>query len=192
MSVNADDRAQQLAVAMGQYADGDFRAFEDVYHGLAPLVVHCIRRWQRDVNRIDDLLQETFSRVHQARHRYRRGAPVAPWVLTIARRLCIDVGRRDKRHREDLAKTDRTMEPSIDGRDDPDNIEALLAALRTAVNELPDNLRQVVQMHKLDGYPLAIVARELGIKEGTARVRAHRGYAKLKDQFRRAFGRQES
>ncbi len=178
-----EEQANRLALAMGRYADGDARAFDIIYSELAPIVGRCVRGWQKDRNRIDDIVQETFLRVHRARAKYRPGASVAAWVLTIARRLCIDMGRRDKASKETLLRGDRVLEPSFDPRNETDNVEELLVVLREAVAELPESLRNVVAMHKLEGRPLAEVAQELGINQGAARVRAHRGYARLKKQF---------
>lgn len=42
----------------------------------------------------EDLLQETFLRAFRGLHRYRSDWPVRTWLFTIARRVCIDSGRR--------------------------------------------------------------------------------------------------
>ncbi len=87
-----DDQA--LTDAMGRYVDGDAASFRVVYDALAPVVLRCQMRWVGDAALASDLTQETFLRVHRARDRYRAGAPVGPWVITIARRLSIDALRR--------------------------------------------------------------------------------------------------
>jgi RNA polymerase sigma-70 factor (ECF subfamily) len=55
----------------------------------------------------------------------------------------------------------------------------VIHAVRTAIEALPPASREVVRLHKLEGRPMAEVAEILGIKEGAARVRAHRGYKAL-------------
>ena len=80
---------------MERYADGDADAFDEVWRTLAPVVRACQRRWIGDTALAEDLVQETFLRVHHARARYRSGAPVGPWVLTIARRLARNLGPQD-------------------------------------------------------------------------------------------------
>ncbi len=164
---------------MGRYADGDPRAFEYVYNTLAPVVTRCLYRWVSDGALVTDLTQETFLRVHRARDRYRRGAPVGPWVITIARRLSIDALRRRAARRDRLTRDGAVPEQVAPVADEP-TPKWLVDEVRAAIEALPESQRVVVAMHKLDGQPLAAVASALGINEGAARVRAHRGYKRLR------------
>ena len=113
--------------------------------------------------------------------------PFDLWVLTIARRLSIDALRRGAR-RERLTGDGTLPEIAVEpletssvGADPTLGTEALMTALRAAVETLPEGQRAVVALHKLDGLPLAEVAARLGIREGAARVRAHRGYSRLRE-----------
>src|ERR1700736_4115606 len=45
----------------------------------------------------DDLLQETWLRIHEARHTYRPGEPVLPWIYAIARHVRVDSYRKTRR-----------------------------------------------------------------------------------------------
>lgn len=173
----------QLAEAMGRYADGDARAFDEVYRALAPVVMRCQIRWVGDRALAEDLTQQTFMRVHKARERYRPGAPVGPWVLTIARRLSIDALRKRGSRRDMLTREGEVPEVRVEPEEPEETPTALIEALRQAIDELPEGQRVVVSMHKLEGKPLAEVAAILGIKEGAARVRAHRGYSKLRTRL---------
>jgi RNA polymerase sigma-70 factor (ECF subfamily) len=182
--------AAQLALvdAMERYADGDPAGFEQVYQGLSPVVNRCLVRWVGDPDLAGDLVQETFLRVHKARHRYRPGAPVGPWVLTIARRLSIDALRRRGRAKEKLTREGEVPEPAAIPKDEP-TPQWVLQEVRDAIEALPASQRSVVSMHKLEGKPLAEVAEILGISEGAARVRAHRGYKRLRNTLGGLFGR---
>lgn len=182
--------AAQLALvdAMERYADGDPAGFEQVYQGLAPVVNRCLVRWVGDPVLAGDLVQETFLRVHKARARYRPGAPVGPWVLTIARRLSIDALRRRGRAKERLTREGDVPEPTPIPTDEP-TPQWVLQEVRDAIAALPESQRSVVSMHKLEGKPLAEVAEILGISEGAARVRAHRGYKRLRSTLSGLFGR---
>ncbi len=164
---------------MGRYADGDAGSFAYVYRILAPVVSRCLYRWVGDTQLVKDLTQETFLRVHRARDRYRRGAPVGPWVLTIARRLSIDALRRRAAKRDRVTREGRVPEQTAPVPDEP-TPKWLVDEVRAAIEALPESQRLVVSMHKLEGKPLAEVAEILGINEGAARVRAHRGYKRLR------------
>lgn len=190
MTVPAPDEVQRLADAMARYADGDPRAFVLVYETLAPVVERCMRRWINDPALAEDLVQETFLRVHRARHRYRTGAPVGPWVVTIARRLSIDAHRRRGSNRVHLTREGAVPEVGVPPPEPVDDVSALVTEVRDAIAGLPESLRSVVQMHKLEGRPMAEVAEALGINEGAARVRAHRGYKRLRDRLARVFDKE--
>ena len=181
-----EEQRAQLIEAMGRYADGDAAAFQTVYTLLAPTVTRTQRRWF-DEETARDLTQKTFLRVHRARDRYQRGAPVAPWVVTIARRLAIDELRRRGRSQEEVTRGEHFPEVAVAPAELPDR--ELTAAVREAVDALPDSMREVVRMHSLEDRPFAEVAAVLGIETGTARVRAHRGYQKLRETLAELAGR---
>ncbi|MEZ4474044.1 MAG: RNA polymerase sigma factor [bacterium] len=186
------DAERALIDAMERYADGDAAAFDEVHRALAPVVRRCLMRWVGDAELAHDLVQETFLRVHRARDRYHTGAPVGPWVLTIARRLSIDALRRKGRSRERITREGELPEPLDAGAPaEAPTPRWLVDEVRAAIDALPESQRVVVSMHKLDGRPLAEVAQELGINEGAARVRAHRGYKRLRESLAGVLKRQE-
>ncbi|MEZ4466003.1 MAG: RNA polymerase sigma factor [bacterium] len=186
------DAERALIDAMERYADGHAAAFDEVHRALAPVVRRCLMRWVGDAELAHDLVQETFLRVHRARDRYHTGAPVGPWVLTIARRLSIDALRRKGRSRERITREGELPEPLDAGAPaEAPTPRWLVDEVRAAIDALPESQRVVVSMHKLDGRPLAEVAQELGINEGAARVRAHRGYKRLRESLAGVLKRQE-
>jgi RNA polymerase sigma-70 factor, ECF subfamily len=73
--------------AMARYAAGDNDAFDALYDGLEPWLRAFIRRRVRDACQVDDLVQRTFVCVIRARSAFIAGAPVMPWVCSIARNL---------------------------------------------------------------------------------------------------------
>src|SRR5262249_5976182 len=83
--------------AMARHAAGDQAAFAELYDGLAPLVMAYLRRRTHDRDLVEDLVQETFLRLHLHRGRYKRDAPVLPWALTIAARLLANRVRGTRR-----------------------------------------------------------------------------------------------
>lgn len=173
-----------LTDAMGRYADGDAAAFETVYATLEPIVRRSLYRWVGP-DLTPDLAQKTFLKVHRARHKYRRGSPVGPWVLAIARHVAIDDIRRRGRAREDLTREGLMPEPPANDATPIDEQSEIVEAVRAAIDALPASQRSVVAMHKLEERPFKEVAANLGIKEGAARIRAHRAY----DRLRRSLAR---
>lgn len=191
------DRYEGLADLMERYLDGDDRAFTQLYERLSPLVRSQIRSKISNAATAEDLLQATFMKAHGARERFAapEGASpdraVAVWYSTIARNATIDHLRRV--YRERAVKLDTAGEDTVEllesQRDPLPNSEAiaieqerqvsLAARIRQALAGLPPSQREVVTMHKLDGMSMAEISEQLGVREGTLRVRAHRGYKAL-------------
>src|SRR3954471_17760535 len=80
--------------AMDRYADGDASAFPVLYDAIAPRIEALVKRRTRDASRIDDIVQQTFERIHRARGTFIRGSDVLSWAFTIARNLCLDLGAK--------------------------------------------------------------------------------------------------
>ena len=171
-----------LEALMERYVDGDAVAFDTLFGQLRGPLTASLRRWLRTDDKVEDALQITWMKVHNSRGRYRRGAPVLPWVLTIARNVALDYLRSRAAKERSLDEETARKIPDENANQvlwsDEDEKE-VVAAVRAAVEQLPPSAREVVRMHKLEGRSMAEVAETLGIKEGAARVRAHRGYKAL-------------
>ena len=167
-----------LTQLMNRYVDGDLAAFDSLYTQLAP---HVRRRLIRltGTEGVDDLVQQTFLKVHRARHQWRRDTLVRPWVMTITRHLATDT-LRARGARRDRLTVDGLL-PELDlPPSDAACMEARASAVRAAIEALPDSQRSVVELHKLEGQSFDDIAQTLGISSGTARVRAHRAYGRLR------------
>ena len=166
---------------MERYADGDVAAFDELFRQLRAPIASSLRRWLKTDDKVDDALQITLMKIHGSRARYKRGAPVLPWVLTIARNVALDYlrSRAAKDRNLDDEAAARIPDDSEDLRWRLEDEKEVIAAVRAAVDQLPASSREVVRLHKLEGRPMSEVAEILGIKEGAARVRAHRGYKAL-------------
>src|SRR3954454_22957142 len=85
--------------AMDRYADGDASAFPILYDAIAPRIEGLVRRRTRDASRIDDIVQQTFERIHRARGTFIRGSDFLSWAFTIARNLFLFFGAQGWRER---------------------------------------------------------------------------------------------
>ena len=127
---------------MARYCDGDASAFRELYAAVAPRLLGYLMKMSRSRAAADDLLQQTFLKVHRARGAYVRGADPLPWIYAIAHRTFIDSARKDKRAIVQPAGDDvpevaaGLTGESADRRDDPPDPEITAAAL-AALAELP-------------------------------------------------------
>jgi RNA polymerase sigma-70 factor (ECF subfamily) len=183
-SGDADD--EKFAAVMARYCDGETRAFEELYADLGPRILGYLTSLVGEPATAEDLLQQTFMKLHQCRATYVRGANPVPWLYTIAHRTCIDEMRRRARSRVRLSNDgELPHEPTVDitgsaeaesGSEDDARLARGLAALAS----LPDSLRQAVVLIKIHGHSSAEAASIVGTTAGAIKVRAHRGYVALR------------
>jgi RNA polymerase sigma-70 factor (ECF subfamily) len=167
---------------MERYALGDDAAFEALYDALASRLYRYIRRHVPDVHRSDDLLQETFLRMHKARGTFVIGAPVLPWAFAIARRLVLDDVRRDRRAPR-VVDDDGTVPSNPTSTERPEQlVEAREIAQRftDTLARLPESQRTAFELLKQDGLTLVEAAAVLGVTVTAVKLRAHRAYEALR------------
>src|SRR5262245_32475927 len=93
---SAPGDASALDRAMSRYADGDDRAFSELFTALAPRLQAFLRRLSGSDELAADLVQETFLRMHRARGSFAKNGAVLPWAYAIARNCYVSHARSFK------------------------------------------------------------------------------------------------
>src|SRR5512147_2650466 len=133
---------------MQRYCDGDAGAFRELYAHVAPRLLGYLVKMTRERALADDLLQQTFMKVHRARAAYVRGADPLPWIYAIAHRTFIDEARKAKRAivrvgDDELPEIAADLRgESADRRDEPRVEPELARAALEALAELPAQQRE--------------------------------------------------
>src|SRR5579872_2584374 len=91
---------------MVRFQQADPEAPAILVEALSPALLRFFRSQFIIREQADDLVQETWLRIHRVRHTYRQGEPVVPWIYAIARRVGIDAYRKTRR----IASYERAME----------------------------------------------------------------------------------
>ena len=163
---------------MGRFCNGDEAAFTALHARHAPRVHRYLRRLTGNTVTAQELVQNTFVSLVISRGRYKAGAPVRPWLYAIATNAARDHFRR--RGKEVLAAepaSSETVEPVL--RD-----QGLEKAVQKALAELPEAQRVAIVLHRFEGLSFAEIAEAVGASESAVKVRAHRGYEKLRESLR--------
>jgi RNA polymerase sigma-70 factor, ECF subfamily len=164
---------------MARYQAGDFAAATALIECVGPQLYRFFTAQLASRSDADDLLQETWLRIHRVRHTYRPGEPVLPWFYAIARRVRIDYYRRTsrttgrERRLEEVCDMTATLPPEEAQADD---LETLLAPLS-------ESQREVILMMKVAGMSLEEVARATASSVGSVKQTVHRAYSKLRDRM---------
>jgi RNA polymerase sigma-70 factor (ECF subfamily) len=163
---------------LARIADGDGHAFEVLYRRYARAVLGLAMRRLGDRGRAEDAVQETFVSVWRAAATFRpeRGR-ASSWLYAVARNSISDRGRR---------RGEPTAEPPEVPSGDPgpeDRAEHSWLSWRVhrALEELPRQEREPIELAYWGGLSQSEIAERLGIPLGTVKTRTRTGLARLAD-----------
>jgi len=176
----------ELAELMRRYAVGEEDVFAQLYPLMAPrLYRFCLRLVARKPE-ADDLLQETFLRVHRARATYMVGANVLHWAFAIARSVHLDRLRYRRRHPEELGSARDAAENDrlhADGRHGPEagmQARDLLDVVTRELNKMSEKNRVAYILLREEELSVKEAAAVLGATTDVVKQRAHRAYEHLR------------
>ncbi|MDF1667573.1 MAG: sigma-70 family RNA polymerase sigma factor, partial [Planctomycetota bacterium] len=146
---------------------------ETFWKDLHSLLQRFIRSRVRDENLVDDLIQETFLRIHKNLASLKDPKKLSHWALTIARRSIADAFRARKH--EGLKE-----EPISQIREQAVDQELFDCVTKSLLASLPEKYRVAIQRVELDGLSQKALADELGLSVSAAKSRVQRGRALIK------------
>jgi RNA polymerase sigma factor (sigma-70 family) len=165
---------------MANYVAGDRDAFVRLFERWAPKLRQMFVRQGMRADEADDLVQQTFLHLHRARADFRAGSSLRPWLYTIALNLRRQLLRRRGRKPEVGLDPTEGEPPAPDV--DPD-AGLVGAQVRAALARLPESQREVIVLHWFEGLSFREVAAVLGATPTAVKVRAHRGYTRLRAEL---------
>lgn len=148
---------------------------EQVWRLLSDKLKSFLTQRVSDEQVAEDLLQETFVRIHRKLGDIDDMQRLTSWVFQIARNLVVDYYRSKARDMVALADDLETQQS------DDSNLNDLVAGwLPQMVSQLPDTYREAVRLYELKGVSQQEIARQMGISLSGAKSRVQRGREKLK------------
>ena len=171
------------------HLDGDQRAFGTLVDRYQTRLVNFVNRMIRDYERSEDLVQETFIRVHRHVQRFDQTRKFSTWVYTIASNLAKNE-LRDRRRNPLLLfqaitqhwKADHRALQFEDSGNRPDDLyhkRFLKEAVEECVGRLSLYHRTVFVLRELEGKSYGEIADILGCSLGTVKSRLNRARAKF-------------
>ncbi|WP_103256840.1 RNA polymerase sigma factor [Tabrizicola aquatica] len=166
MAFDADTGSDEALMVL--YANGDRDAALTLSRRITPRVLaYATRMLGGDRAEAEDVAQETMLRLWRIAPDWRQGeTKVTTWAYRVATNLCLDRHRARRRKAQtalddapDLASAD----PSAEGR----LVQAdRMAALQSALGELPDRQRQAVVLRHIEGLtnPEIAAVMEIGVE----------------------------
>jgi len=160
------------------YRDGNAGAFETLYTRHRGRLYRFVLRSVKARGVAEELFQEVWMRVIEARERYAPQARFTTWLYTIAHNLLTDHWRKKGLTLVELDEDVHAAAP-----DDPARSAAARQALSrfaAALDALPPLQRQAFLMHEEGGLSIAEIAAATGANEEAAKSRLRYAMARLK------------
>ena len=143
--------------------------------GMAAKYSGRLRRFLRlnlaNASDVPDLAQEVFMRLLRVRYHEDIRGPEA-YLFTVASHVVQQHAQRQVRVPESLDILQEFADPAIAAPDDPtaqSELQERLHHLERTLDELPPRVAMALVMHRLAGYSIEEIARELGVAQITVK-----------------------
>lgn len=176
---------------LNSYLQGDRSAISRLIERHTRRVRDYIRMMVKDNDVADDILQETFIKAVRVidECRYTDNGKFLSWILRIAHNQVIDHFRAQKQNRQvnesnagyNVLGTLRFAEKNVEDRMVADQIEA---DVRSLVEMLPDEQREVVMMRYFSGLSFKEIAEQTDVSINTALGRMRYALINLRKMIR--------
>ena len=174
---------------MVRVTHGDVESFEVLLNRhRVPLLTYFVRM-VRDQALAEDLTQEVFLRVYQARERYQPEARFTTWLYRIATNLALNA-IRDRRCEplafispasDDSQPTMLERVPDARPTAEQQMLESYRErAIREAIESLPERQRAAVILHKYQEVDYRQIAQVLKVSESAVKSLLFRAYESLR------------
>lgn len=163
---------------LAQFQKGKKHAFDEIYQSYASgMYVICMRYTGNDED-AKDVLQDTFIKVYQNRHKYDVTKPIGAWIKTITINTAINFLReRSKLQSDDFANVEDQIEDEEVELYGKDHMRILLDALA----KLPDGYRTVFNLYAIENLTHNEIAEHLEISVGTSKSQYSKAKRMLKE-----------
>lgn len=171
------DLDETLLARIGQR---DREAFNEFYALTEKILYSYILSIVKDQHTTNDLLQETYLKIMNSAHLYQpMGKPMA-WVFTMAKRLCYDYFREQKRKSTiDFDDIENVAEyTQEETRDTQELLDIALAILN-------EEEREIVLLSAITGLKHREIAENLDMKLSTVLSKYHRAIKKMREHLKK-------
>ncbi len=159
---------------MRRFRERDPGAVRELYESYGRAVFTVAFRSLNDRGLAEEAVQQTFLQAWRAADRFDPEKEPGPWLYAIARRVAVDLYRRERRH--EVVERD---EPEVAVL--PTSFESTWEAwqVRSALDAVPEDEREILKATHYLGLTHEETATRLGIPVGTVKSRSYRAHRRM-------------
>jgi RNA polymerase sigma-70 factor (ECF subfamily) len=191
MGQNQEDRSdEQLMIA---YQSGDHQAFQILYLRHSQKVYSFLRKRLIRSEEVDEVFQQVFTKLHQARRTYNPTYAFLQWLYVISKTALLDFWSKQNRILEVLHKEASEVQETIDSRTEDTNQEfPILEPGFATLSGLPAEQRKAVEWRVLDELSYQEIATLLNCSQANVRQLVSRAIKKIRNSIGNASSRQST
>lgn len=190
LTETADARDEDWAALIERMAGGDQHALSSFYDRTNRLVFGLVLRILSDAGQAEEVLLDVYMQVWRQAAKYDRSrGKTLSWLMTIARSRAIDrlrSSRQEEMRKESLDASDHAATLST-GFQDPMAQPEMKRIVRAALDSLPPEQRDVIEMAYYLGLSHSEIAARLNQPLGTVKTRTRLGMIKLREQLKDSY-----
>lgn len=165
---------------MALYQKGELVAFEQIYKRYSSrLYGFLLKKTNGHSSMSQELLQESFFRLHAQRHKYNSSYPFLPWLFTLCRNLLLDELKTAESRRQ---KVTQSLDPSFESGDNSWT-PLTEAYLQEAWQGLPKNQQRALELRYLEDWSFEDIATQMSSQPQSVRQWVSRGLRRLRQSF---------
>ncbi len=142
-------------------------------------VLSLMIRMTGDREEAEDLLQDAFMRVLSRIGDFRGDSALGTWIHRVAVNEALQKLRRKRRRKRIFDDAVEEISKPVTHTEDPSR----RMDVRSAIEDLPPRMREMVELRYYDGLTYEEIADELGMSKGTAGSKLHKARERLRSHL---------
>jgi len=186
----ADEFSYTDEELIARFQDGEEQAYVELVNRYRNRLMTFVYRFVNDMEKAEDIVQDTLMKLYTHRHYYRNIAKFSTWIYTIAGNFAKTELRRKKRHKvtnlSQMGFDDREYQlPSVE----PETGETAQGhfaekKIQSAIQELPLHFRTVVILRDIQELSYEEISKIVDVPLGTVKSRINRARLQLQQSLK--------
>ena len=168
-----------------KFQNGEVNAYNELVKRYKDRLLNFIYRFLNDIDRSEDLVQDTLIKLYTHKDSYKEVAKFSTWLYTIAANLARTELRKIKRRKtfsvSELSNDDREYIISSDASDQSEDYltKNFEKKIQNALAQLPNDFKTIIILRDIQELSYDEISKIVELPLGTVKSRINRGRLKL-------------